>query len=199
MSTTWRYYPNPRRITFWRLVKSPHVYNCWMILNSRAMRSFVLILIEISIEKSKYGLLDLRVHKQNDNLVKENWNPILWYERKGDDLHFHFSFLPLSPSLFLLPAALAILAKHKIHCAVVPGLTSSHLKQYSALWYMYISWAPKCLLERFYITCTVQFWSIWCLQWTSYITQVCITTAKGRGSRAKGEAGGSKKYITRRD
>ena len=136
MSTTWRYYPNPRRITFWRLVKSPHVYNCWMILNSRAMRSFVLILIEISIEKSKYGLLDLRVHKQNDNLVKENWNPILWYERKGDDLHFHFSFLPLSPSLFLLPAALAILAKHKIHCAVVPGLTSSHLKQYSALWYM---------------------------------------------------------------
>ena len=42
-----------------------------MILNPRATRSFVLIWIETLTEKSKYGLLDLRVHKQNDNLIKK--------------------------------------------------------------------------------------------------------------------------------
>ena len=42
-----------------------------MILNSRATKSFVLIWIETSIEKSKYGLLDLAVHEENDNLVKK--------------------------------------------------------------------------------------------------------------------------------
>ena len=42
-----------------------------MILNSRATWSFVLTWIETLIEKSKYGLLDLRVHKENDNLVKK--------------------------------------------------------------------------------------------------------------------------------
>ena len=38
-----------------------------MILNPRATSSFVGTLIE----KSKHGLLDLRVHKENDNLVKK--------------------------------------------------------------------------------------------------------------------------------
>ena len=42
-----------------------------MILNPRATRFFVLIWIETLTEKSKYGLLDLRVHKENDNLVKK--------------------------------------------------------------------------------------------------------------------------------
>ena len=51
-------------------VQTFHCYS-WMILNPRATRSFVLIWIETSIEKSKYGLLDLRVHKENDNAVKK--------------------------------------------------------------------------------------------------------------------------------
>ena len=42
-----------------------------MILNPPATRSFVLIRIETMREKSKYGLLGLRVHKENDNLVKK--------------------------------------------------------------------------------------------------------------------------------
>ena len=44
-----------------------------MILNPRATSSFVLskIWIETSIQKSKYELLDLRVHKENANLVKK--------------------------------------------------------------------------------------------------------------------------------